>query len=98
MALPHNAVSGQFPTSHISSTERQNRDYFRIASSSRKLLAWSNEQMLCTWRCCWLLLWSAQFVAAAGPDRATVRWMQNVMIRWEQTCHRHLNLRPEPLP
>src|SRR6516165_9041588 len=53
--------------------------------------------MLRHWRCCWLLLSLAQF-AAADPDPSTLRWMQAVVDRWEQTCRRHLNLSPEPLP
>ncbi len=46
----------------------------------------------------WLLLWLTQSAVSAAPDRATLRWIQNVMIRWEHVCRGHLNLPPEPLP
>jgi hypothetical protein len=51
-----------------------------------------------TYRYGWLLLCLTHFAAAAEPDRPTLRWMQTVLVRWEQTCRRHLNLPPEPLP
>ena len=48
-------------------------------------------------RCCCLLFWFTQFAGAAGPDPPTLKWMQTVLVRWEQACRHHLNLSPEPL-
>lgn len=50
-----------------------------------------------TFRFCVAVLSVASYAGAAGPDPQTLKWMQTVLVRWEQTCRRHLKLSPEPL-